>query len=239
VGRAKDMIVKPISGPDANRVIKALHYSGKVVKSSLHFGVFLDGKCGGALQFGPPIDRRNLLTLVRDTKFYNFLELNRMALADWLPRNGESRAISCCLRFIRKHHSEIEWIMSFADGTQCGDGTIYRASGFQLIGLKKNSTICKLSSGEVAARHGTSKKNFKGAKQLEGFQLRYIYFLNPAARERLTVPVLPFSAIDEAGAGMYRSKKRVRGVESAQTADQPEGGGSTPTRTLQEEAAND
>ena len=46
-----------------------------------------------------------------------------------------------------------------------------------------------------------------GFRPLEGFQLRYVYFINAAARERLTTPVLPFSIIDELGARMYRGKR--------------------------------
>ena len=45
---------------------------------------------------------------------------------------------------------------------------------------------------------------------MEGFQLRYIYFIDKAWRDRLTVPVLPFSAIDEVGAGMYRGQHVTR-----------------------------
>ena len=69
-----------------------------------------------------------------------------------------------------------------------------------------------------------------GLVPLPGFQLRYIYFLNPAARDRLTVPVLPFSRIDEMGAGMYKGKARVK---QATEGDQPEGGGAAPTHALQ------
>ena len=39
---------------------------------------------------------------------------------------------------------------------------------------------------------------------------RYIYFLNPAARQRLTVPILPFSKIDEMGARMYKGVSYAR-----------------------------
>jgi hypothetical protein len=39
--------------------------------------------------------------------------------------------------------------VSFADGTQCGDGTIYRASGFVLTGIKENDQIWQAPSGEV------------------------------------------------------------------------------------------
>ena len=46
-----------------------------------------------------------------------------------------------------------------------------------------------------------------GAKLLDGWQLRYIYFIDPSYRQRLTVPEIPFSRIDEMGAGMYKGEK--------------------------------
>jgi hypothetical protein len=150
VGRAKDIIVKPISAQDANRIVRAIHYSGKVVNNSqLHLGVFLDGKCGGAMQFGPSLDKRKMLGLVTGTLWNEFIELNRMAFADWLPRNSESRAIGYAFRWIRKTYPHIKWCVSFADGTQCGDGTIYRASGFALIGIKENNQIWEAPTGET------------------------------------------------------------------------------------------
>ncbi len=39
-----------------------------------------------------------------------------------------------------------------------------------------------------------------------GYQLRYIRFIDPAYEKRLTVPIIPFSAIDEVGAGMYKGE---------------------------------
>ena len=94
----KDIIVKPISSQDASRVVKSCHYSGKVVQNSqLHFGVFLNGKCGGAMQFGPSLDKRKMQGLVENTGWNGFIELNRMAFADWLPRNSESRAIAVAM----------------------------------------------------------------------------------------------------------------------------------------------
>jgi len=154
MGRAKDIRIKPISSSDANRIIRRLHYSGKIVQNSkLHLGVFLDGKCGGALQFGPSLDKRKTLGLVEGTSWNGMLELNRMALADWLPRNGESRAISQAMRFIRKRYAHIEWVLSYSDGTLCGDGTIYRASGFKLIGITKNKNTVALSGWRCLERY--------------------------------------------------------------------------------------
>lgn len=266
---AKDIIVKPISSQDAARIVKACHYSGKVVQNSqLHFGVFLNGRCGGAMQFGPSLDKRRVMGLVEGTEWNGFLELNRMAFADWLPRNSESRAIAVAMRIIRKNYPWVEWVLSFADGTQCGDGTIYRASGFVLTGIKANTsiwaaptgekftdvglrtgsrerekaeTICKasLSKGKrILDNGGASMRRYidAGFRPLLGFQLRYIYFLNPAAKSRLTVPILPFSEIERRGAGMYLGKpKRVDSMGGHASGIQSEEGGSTPTSTLQPE----
>lgn len=281
---AKEIVVKPISSQDAARIVKACHYSGKVVQNSqLHFGVFLGGKCGGAMQFGPSLDKRKMLGLVEGTGWNGFIELNRMAFADWLPRNSESRAIAVAMRLIRKSYPHIEWVVSFADGTQCGDGTIYRASGFVLTGIKENTQIWQAPSGEKFSRMsltdgsskqeqaqarklvsrssmtmkgkngggnirrelaaemgsketgGASMKHFAeaGWKPLKGFQLRYIYFIDPAAKDRLTVPILPFTEIQRRGAGMYLGKPRAGSDTKDTPVFQTGEGGSTPTSALQ------
>ena len=144
---AKDIIVKVIPSKVANDFIKKHHYSGKIVNNSqLHFGAFLDNRLHGVLSFGCPLDRRKVLHLVLDhhekpALWNEMLELNRMAFDEALPRNSESRCISVAIKLIRKNASHIRWLLSFADGTQCGDGTIYRASGFKLTGISTASMI--------------------------------------------------------------------------------------------------
>lgn len=242
---AKDLIVKPISPQAAADCIRRLHYSGRTVRNSqLHLGVFLDGLLQGAMQFGPPMDKSNVIGLVRGTKWNDFLELNRMAFGPALPRNSESRAIAVAMRLIRRHYPNIEWILSFSDGTQCGDGTIYRASGFVLTGIKPNKTILRLPDGRVisdislnvAGRETGQTAGFwkrQGAKPLEGWQLRYVYFLTPGARERLAVPLIPFSKIDEVGARMYLGKRCAGSSAVAAPEDHSGEGGSIPTPALQ------
>lgn len=254
---AKDIVIKPITAKAANDLVKKVHYSGKVVQnSSLHFGAFLNGKLEGVMSFGPSLDKRRMLGTVDETGWNSFLELNRMAFSDKLPRNSESRAISIAFKIIKKSYPNIDWVVSFSDGSQCGDGAIYRASGFDLIGIKENSQIIEFPDGlretrlvltdsrrprriELAKRYGvkvgggSSLQPFLdiGAKAVAGFQLKYIYFLNKEAKKRLTVPTIPFSKIDEMGAGMYKGKPKR--VKEANSGDQSESGGATPTHTLQ------
>ncbi len=138
MGRCTEIVLKVIPSKVANPFIKKHHYSGKIVQNSkLHFGAFLDGKLHGVLSYGPSTDKRRLIGLVDGTGWDNFIELNRMAFDDYLPRNSESYCIGKTLRMIKKNAPQIKWVISFADGTQCGDGTIYRASNFILTGIKK------------------------------------------------------------------------------------------------------
>lgn len=242
MGDAKRIRVAPIDRKSADAAVKRWHYSGATVNNSqLHLGAFLGGELLGAMQFGPSLDKRKLQGLVKDTPWNGFIELNRMAFSDKLPRNSESRCIAIAMKLIRKHAPHVQWVVSFADGAQCGDGTIYRASGFVLTGIRKNKAIwscagqgdesegptrhvvarATVTKGKHAAVAGgsASMRLYKeaGFAPIPGFQLRYLYFLDPTARERLTVPVLPFSAIDVAGARMYRGKPRVRSADSGTT----------------------
>lgn len=242
---AKDIIVKPITAKAANDLVKRVHYSRKHTQNSqLHFGVFLDGKLEGAMQFGPSIDKRKTKELVAGTGWNNFIELNRMAFSERLPRNSESRALAVAFKIIKKNYPHVEWVISFADGAQCGDGTIYRASGFVLTGIKKNTQMLKMPDGSIVAKKtldnpqhmgpggkfGSAIAKENGATPLPGYQLRYVYFINKEARYRLSVCEVPFAKIDEIGAGMYKGVKR---VTKANSADQVESGGAVPTDTLQ------
>jgi len=229
MGRAKEIIVKVIPSKIANEFVKKHHYSGKSVNTVLlSFGCFLDDKLHGVLQYGNPISKKLLIGLVENTGWSEFIELNRMAFDEYLPKYSESRCIAISIKLLKKNAPHIKWIVSFADGTQCGDGTIYRASGFYLTAINKNKGIIKMpdglvthttafnpmgnGSGNVKRKYnwqeGKSKMaQFKqlGVKALEGFQFRYIYLIDKTCK--ITVPILPFSKIDEMGAGMYKGEK--------------------------------
>lgn len=226
----KDIVVKVIPYEMARDFIKKHHYSGKTAANTfVSFGCFIDNALHGAVQIGPSIDKRKSMGLVKGTKWNEFVELARMAFDEMLPRNSESRCISIILRMLKKNSPHLKWIVSYADGTQCGDGTIYRASGFKLVAVKKNAALWKLPGGEIvhellfhssvslhgemAVKYGKvgeyttwpSTRFLKhiGAERMPGFQLKYIYFLDRDSEKNLTVPVLPFSEIDKMGARMY------------------------------------
>jgi len=247
MGRVKDIIVKPIKSSIANDFIKKNHYSGKVVANSvLHFGAFLNERLHGVMSFGSPLDKRKVLPLVKGALWNEMLELNRMAFNDYLPKNSESRCISVAIRIIKKNYPQIKWILSYADACDCGDGTIYRASGFSLTLIKKNTDLLILPNGKkihtmtVKTNKGLMEKygNYRkyldkehfGWKSITGYQLRYIYLIDKTCE--ITVPIIPFSKIEEMGIKMYKGQKCVGDVNNSISTFQVEGGGVNPTPTL-------
>jgi hypothetical protein len=233
MGRAKEIIVKVIPAKIANEFVKKWHYSGKVCSNSrIHFGCFLDNKLHGVLQYGSSIDKSKIQGLVQNSGWNDFAELNRMAFDEYLPKNSESFCIATTLRLIKKNAPQVKWVISFADGCSCGDGTIYRAANFYLTDIRKNHNLCELPSGEkihkmtLEGNPKSPRKELNGksyyditlgkydfnkyvkevnGKILNGFQLRYIYLIDKSCK--ITVPILPFSKIDEMGAGMYKGKR--------------------------------
>lgn len=259
---AKEIILKPISSSVANEFVRRYHYSGKVVANSqLHFGVYADRGLHGVLSFGPSLDKKKLIGLVSGTKWNEFVELNRLAFDEYLPKNSESRALAVAMRLLRKNAPHVKWVVSFADAAQCGDGTIYRAAGFTLTGfssgqlwklppelvamnkgpvahrLKLQDKCSEISRFILAANKGKNLsvrgyvKQF-GGELMEGFMIRYVYFLRREEAKNLTVPVLPYSKIAEMGAGMYKGIKRAGSVVGDTPAFHAGKGGSIPTPAL-------
>ena len=211
MSRVKEIELKVIPAKIANDFIKKHHYSGKVVNNSfLHFGAFLDKRLHGVMSFGHSLDKAKTQKLVKNTGWNEFCELNRMAFDDYLPRNSESYCIGKALRLLKKNAPHLKWVISFADGCSCGDGTIYRASNFVLTQIKKNSTMWINDKGEkvqnmsFATNPALNKKDFK---RLDGYMLRYVYFLDKKCIKDLTCEIIPFSKIKEMGANMYKGVK--------------------------------
>ena len=240
----KNLQVLLIDSNSANRFIKRWHYSKKIVQNScLHYGVMDDGRLKGVMSFGHPMDKPRALNLVKNTKWGGMLELNRMAFVDELPKNSESRCLAIALRHIRKNYPHKKWVQTYADGCQCGDGTIYRAVGFSLIGIKKNNSLKVLEDGRIISRKTLDDHSINGkflsslikTKPLEGFQVKYIYFLDSEKKKDLTVPILPYSEIEKAGAKMYKGI-RASSSNVEQQSHQIEEDGAVPIDALQLQA---
>src|SRR5690349_10060923 len=100
--------VRIITKARADGLIKANHYSRAVVwSSSVHLGVYSAIDLIGAMQFGPAMNPASGAKVVRGTEPDQWLELNRMWLADDKPANTASRAIRYALTLIRRRRPRV------------------------------------------------------------------------------------------------------------------------------------
>lgn len=234
----KEIVIKSIDSKSARKIVELYHYSGKSTQNSqIHFGAFLNGRLEGVMQFGPSIDKRRMAQSL-GVGFNETLELNRMAFSDRLPKNSESRSLAIALRILKKTYPHIKVVISFADACQCGDGTIYRASGFKLHSFKKNTSLLQNTDGSVVAKKALDNKissdgkylsNVLGLKPLNGFQMKYLFFFDKELEKKFQF--VDFKAIPSE-VRMYKGQKRASSKDSVASGVQPEEGGAIPTDAL-------
>lgn len=244
---AKDIEIKVIDSASSRKIVERYHYSGKCTQNSqIHFGVFLNGRLEGALQFGPSIDKRRMAQNL-GIGFNESIELNRMALSDNCPKNSESRALSICLRILKKKYPFLKIVISFADACQCGDGTIYRASGFKLHSYKVNTSLLMMPNGEIVAKKSLDDKLSSdgkylssvaiknGAKPLKGFQMKYLYFFDKEIEKKFKF--VEFDKIPDQ-VKMYKGIKRSE-LESKASSFQLGESGAIPTTALHSKGSDE
>lgn len=120
--------IEPIERTVADRMIKA-HYLGRWPGVCvLTLGMFHDDLVEGVIVFALP---------PRETmKRYGGLtwELARLWIADHVPANAETWLIAKAVAYIKRHHSEVRWLISYADPSAGHSGTIYKAANWKADG---------------------------------------------------------------------------------------------------------
>ncbi|MBJ7446872.1 MAG: hypothetical protein JHC81_04995 [Brevundimonas sp.] len=196
--------VREIHRDRANAIIRRHHYSHKIVNNAyVHLGVFIDGDCYGVLQFGYAMNPASAGSVVEATGNDEYLELNRMWLDDFAPRNSESRAVSYAIRYIRRAWPKVRWIQSFAD-ERCGlNGTVYQACNFDFAGGHVSTfweldgemfhNIAATTTGEKGGpRSRWLRDNLHRATRHDLRQFRYLFFLKPRFRKGLRLTLQPY-----------------------------------------------
>jgi len=115
----------------------------------------------------------------------DYFELARLCLRDDMPKNSESRFLSECAEWIRKHIPRIKLLFSWADGVRGKPGYVYQASSWLYGGFIKTQVYMDEHGESVhprllITRYGTRTREFCksiGLVKWHGFQFRYVRFL--------------------------------------------------------------
>ena len=169
--------------------------------TKLAFGVFVGMRLLGAIILG--VGPTNAHRMVAGAGPEDCLALTRLYLSDDLPKNSESKVLGIVLRNL-KRHTNVRFLISYADPAQGHLGTIYQATNWLYTGLSEAMPLYDLGDGK--ARHSRSlahafgthsvkyfkKHGIKVTKVPQSRKHRYVYFLNSSWRSRLIGQVLPY-----------------------------------------------
>ena len=164
----------------------------------------MDGELKGVLQYGYAMNPASCGSVVEGTEKDQYLELNRMWIADDAGQYPESRAISCSIKYIKRKYPKIKWIQSFADERCGGFGIVYQACSFSYYGehtasfweLDGETFHNSIMTSEKAGPRGYKLLNDPGNKDRvvrhELRQFRYIKFLDSKWKKRCNHKEQPY-----------------------------------------------
>ena len=194
--------VRPIPQRTAKVLLVREHYLHSMPGGTrLAFGVFLGHRLMGALTLGA--GPTNAHRLVDGSTPDDYSTLSRLWLSDELPPNSESRILGVVFRALKKH-TELKFLVTYADPARGHLGKIYQATNWLYTGLSEATPLYDIGDGR--ARHSRSLSHAYGTRSVRYFlrrgidvrlvpqsqKHRYIYFLDPGWRDRLQSPLLPY-----------------------------------------------
>ena len=194
--------VQPVAFTIIKQLIERHHYLHSMPGGTmLSFGVFHRGRLYGGLTLGA--GPAQAFRLVRDAAASDCLALTRLWLSDALPMNSESRIIAAVIRALRRY-TRVRFLVCYADPAVGHVGVIYQATGWLYTGLSDASPLYDIGDGRL--RHSRSFSHGFGTHSTRHFQRqgvdlhavpqqakhRYLYPLDPAVRDRILVPILPY-----------------------------------------------
>lgn len=110
------------------------HYSRTCTMITVGYGVWYDGVLSGGIVFSIGTGKyANKYCPI--CKPWEIIELTRLWLADYMPKNSESRVIGVALRVLKKGRGRFRAVLSYADETFGHIGTIYQATNFRYMGM--------------------------------------------------------------------------------------------------------
>lgn len=118
----------------ATNFYKKWHYLGETdFLSTINYGAYFNNILYGVISYGTP-NAKNLKGYWNSKTQYGWWEIKRLAMSDIAPKFSESRFIGITIKILRKYFY-VKGIITLADTKVNHVGTIYKASGFDYIGL--------------------------------------------------------------------------------------------------------
>lgn len=182
--------IKEIDYKTAMDTVIKNHYLHRKSPCSFSFGLFefITDELKGVVTYGTPSSSTLRSGICGIEEKDNVIELNRLWLADEVPKNGESYLIGNTLKRVNK-----QIIVSYADISQGHIGYVYQATNWIYCGLSAKRTDWKIEGLDKHSQTLADKYTAKEVREIYGdkFKLvprprkhRYVFFNADRRRKR-------------------------------------------------------
>ena len=169
----KQLRIERVPRHIARGIIVENHYLHRMGIAHYAFGVFgPQREIVGAITFGPLASREAEGSLGAGA---SVMELTRLWLADSCGPNSESRVIRVAIRLLRKARPDVTLVVAYSDPSVGHDGTIYRAAGFEYVGLgpQRYDFVPQSWAGRAFSRTRSSSTALKTKHGLDALGIPY------------------------------------------------------------------
>jgi hypothetical protein len=167
--RRRDWWVRSVSLETAQEAISRLHYSkGGSNTATYRFGLFrrgeelMDAWCLGVAWFIPPTKSAALATFPEN--WQGVLTLTRFVIDPTVPKNAASFLLAKATKLIDRG----TWpcLVTYADEWQGHTGTIYRAAGWEYVGMTQPEATFVRAGRMVARKAGPKTRTHAEMKAM-------------------------------------------------------------------------
>ena len=178
----KYVSIRRIAYRDGQLLLSQYHYLGTAPKGSIYYGLFWKDCLIGVCSFGRGANK-NLSSGVGGEA----LELTRLCIVDWAPKNSASYFISKSMKLLRNERPNIQYLVAFSDPNVGHTGGVYRACNWKYVGQCRKDYMYELPDGQFVhkskfrCKDGFTEKELAAAasatkKPIDG-KHKYIYCL--------------------------------------------------------------
>lgn len=178
--------VRPVSHQTAALVVAEAHYIGKLGSTSVALGMYIDDVLAGVLTYGT-IPGPNAAAICGPDHRLSVMELTRLALYDWAPRNSESWFIGHTFRWMQHNRPDVHVLISYAEEAVGHVGTIYQATNWTYTGKSSGDVVWLCNDGRKMHPRTTGWDKSKlpaGKWSPSSGKFRYVRFLGSHTQRR-------------------------------------------------------
>lgn len=183
--------VRQIKSSTGKDFIRTHHYSRSCHNGPMCWGLYEGHTLIGVCAFATPNSENVRASVIGPEHVNRVTELHRLVILDCTPTNTESWFITKALAGLKEYRPNIWFVLSFADGSEGHEGTIYRATNALYQGTTGRARFWRDTEGRLRhpRQNGHNVTPAEAAErgwtgEMRDAKHRYLYVIGDGPKHR-------------------------------------------------------